>query len=44
MMILHLENLGFAQDDVRLMTDDRPWDQPDKESIVSHPVRRLNLA
>ncbi|KAH9959639.1 caspase domain-containing protein [Russula dissimulans] len=28
------ENLGFAQDDVRLMTDDRPWDQPDKESIM----------
>jgi len=28
------ENLGFASNDVRLMTDDHPWGRPDKESIM----------
>jgi len=37
LMISHLENLGFAPTEIRLMTDDHPWDRPDKESIVSHP-------
>jgi len=30
------ENLGFAPDDVRVMTDNNhPWDQPDKVNIMS---------
>ncbi|KAH9959641.1 caspase domain-containing protein [Russula dissimulans] len=28
------ESLGFDPNDVRLMTDNRPWDRPDKESII----------
>ena len=37
LIVLHLEDLGFAPTDICLMTDDHPWDRPDKESIVSHP-------
>ena len=34
-----LANLGFAHEDIRIMTDERhPWNPPTKENIVSHPI------
>jgi hypothetical protein len=34
-LIVPLANLGFARDDIRVMTDENPWDLPTKENIVS---------
>jgi hypothetical protein len=34
-LIVPLANLGFAYDDVRIITDLSPWDPPTKENIVS---------
>jgi hypothetical protein len=35
-LILLLDNLGFARDEVRIMTDESsPWNLPTKENIVS---------
>ena len=30
-------NLGFAHDDVRVMTNESPWDCPTEANIVSRP-------
>ncbi len=32
-----LANLGFEHDDVRVMTDETPWDLPTAENIVRRP-------
>jgi len=34
-LIFLLANLGFAHDDIRIMTDESPWNLPTKENIVS---------
>ena len=34
--IVPLVNLGFARDNIYVMTDETPWDLPTKENIVSH--------
>ena len=33
-LIFSLANLGFQRDDVRVMTDENPWDLPTAENIV----------
>jgi uncharacterized caspase-like protein len=33
-------NLGFARDDIRVMTNETPWDRPTEENIV-HAMRGL---
>ena len=39
--IVSLANLNFAHDDVRVMTDDKPWDHPTEEKIVSHSCNNV---
>jgi len=34
-LIVPLVNLGFAPDDVHVITDENPWNLPTKENIVS---------
>lgn len=35
-LILPIENMGFAREDVRIMADESsPWDSPTKDNIVS---------
>jgi len=36
-LIVLLENLGFERDDVRVITDENPWDLPTAENIVRRP-------
>ena len=36
-LIVPLANLGFAHGDVRVMTDESPWDRPTAENIVRCP-------
>lgn len=37
-----LANLGFAHEDIRIMTDEgHPWNPPTKENIVSPPYEML---
>jgi hypothetical protein len=33
-LIVPLDNLGFEHDDVRVITDENPWDLPTAENIV----------
>ena len=34
-LTIPLDQYGYKRDDIRLMTDDTPWDLPTKENIVS---------
>ena len=34
-LISLLDYMGFAHDDIRIMTDESPWNLPTKENIVS---------
>jgi hypothetical protein len=36
-LIVPLDNLGFEHDDVRVITDEHPWDLPTAENIVRRP-------
>jgi hypothetical protein len=36
-LIVPLANLGFKHDDVRVITDENPWDLPTAENIVRCP-------
>jgi hypothetical protein len=40
-LIVPLDNLNFAHDDVRVMTDNNPWDHPTEENIVSRPCNNV---
>jgi len=43
-LIFHLGNLGFAREEIRIMTDEfSPWYPPTKENIVSPPCEVLLL-
>ena len=37
LLIVRLAKLGFEHDDVRLITDENPWDLPTAENIVRRP-------
>jgi hypothetical protein len=37
LLIVPLANLGFERDDVRVITDENPWDLPTAENIVRRP-------
>jgi hypothetical protein len=36
-LIVPLANLGFEHDDVRVITDENPWDLPTANNIVRRP-------
>ena len=36
-LIFSLVSLGFEHDDVRVITDENPWDLPTAENIVRRP-------
>ena len=40
LLIVPVDNLGFKRDDVRVITDENPWDLPTAENIVGRPCER----
>jgi hypothetical protein len=41
LIVLPKDELGFARDDVSIMTDETPWNLPTKDNIVSPPCEIL---
>jgi hypothetical protein len=40
-LIVSLDYLGFKRDDIRVITDEQPWDLPTAENIVRRPCEML---